>query len=91
MHVANDQQARERPTLLTSGKSSLHGSAEGLAIAVDLASGLLQHVTQVGMHILTNILDRGFYGSIHQGNEVLLHLKTIINDMQKQVLLRARS
>lgn len=37
---------------------------------------LLQHVTQVGMHILAYILHRGLYGAVHQSYEVLLHTDT---------------
>ena len=64
--------ARRQLTLLPGGKSSLHGIVEGLAICLDLALGLLQHVAEVGMHILAYILHRCVYRSIHQCNELLL-------------------
>lgn len=60
------------PTLLPCVKRSDHGGVERLAVLLDLATSILQHVTQVGMHVLTHILDRRLNCSIHQCDEVLL-------------------
>lgn len=66
-------------TLLPGLEGSKHSGVVGLAILLNLAASILQHVAQVGMHILPHILHRSLNGAVHQSNKVLLyHIGSIL-------------